>query len=62
MVNNRIKGPCGILVGGLCGKGWRLQLLVTVKRDLVLDVAGVLYPWLSIYICWILFVFMIELN
>ena len=62
MVNNRIKGPCGILVGGLCGKGWRLQLLVTVKRDLVLDVAGVLYPWLSIYICWILSVFMIELN
>ena len=51
MVNNRIKDPAVSWMEVFVAKIDGFQLLVTVKRDLVLDVEGVLYPLLSIRIC-----------
>ena len=45
MVKNRIKGPCGILDGGLCDKDWRLPVAGYCHKGLGLICCGGLTPF-----------------
>ena len=45
MLKNRIKGPCGILDGGLCDKDWWIPIAGYSHRGLGLRCCGGLIPF-----------------